>query len=423
MENTQTQVRNYQASGFYEKIVMSVLKRFQKGTLNLTLPSGESFFIGDGEGLKVDLTINNRDFFKKFVLSGDVGFGESYCDGDWETTDLTKLVRWAIQNAETSGVISGSKVKDLSVNLLGQVNKISHLFNRNSKTGSRSNISFHYDLSNDFYEMMLDETMSYSCGIFEDENTDLKAAQIKKLEMLCHDLDIQDGDHILEIGCGWGGFAVHAVTNFNCEVTGVTISQAQYDYARERVKRLGLEDKITIILKDYRDLDGQYDKVVSVEMIEAVGHEYLPEYFETINRLLKKEGVAVIQAITSPDSRYDMFRKGVDFIQKHIFPGSLLPSVGAMTKACEKTDLHLHNLRDIGLHYSKTLRIWDEKVEAQRGKIEELGMDEIFFRKWKYYLCYCEAAFQERNISDVQIVLIKPNNIRYRDNHDMISNT
>ncbi|MFZ9001872.1 MAG: class I SAM-dependent methyltransferase [Bacteriovoracaceae bacterium] len=398
----------------YEKLFISFISRFKKGHLKLTLASGEKITIGDGNGVDADLNIVHDDFYKKFIISGDIGFGESFCDGDWSTSDLTQLLRWAIQNVETSGIISGSKVKNFSVNLLGHVNKLGHYLKKNNKKGSQKNISYHYDLSNKFYEMMLDETMMYSCAIFEEGNSDLKEAQYKKLKTLCDDLHIKPGDHILEIGCGWGGFATYAVTHHDCKVTGVTISKEQYDYATQKVKALGLEDKITILLKDYRDLKGKYDKIISIEMIEAVGHEFLPKYFQKIDSLLCNDGVAVIQAITSPDSRYDFFRKGVDFIQKHIFPGSLLPSIRAMTKACAKTDLHIFNLRDIGLHYAKTLRNWDEKIELEKDKIRELGMDDTFFRKWKYYLCYCEAAFTERNISDIQLTLIKPNNTTYR---------
>ncbi|MDA8791837.1 cyclopropane-fatty-acyl-phospholipid synthase family protein [Bacteriovoracaceae bacterium] len=335
-------------------------------------------------------------------------------NGDWETNDLTLLLRWTIQNIENSGIISGTKNKNYFVNFLNQINRLGHLLKRNTKEGSKNNISYHYDLSNKFYQMMLDETMSYSCGIFTDGNESLYESQINKLNALCDNLDIQSGDHILEIGCGWGGFAIHAVTNFDCKVTGVTISKEQYNFAKEKISNLGLSDKIEILLMDYRDIQGQFDKVVSIEMIEAVGHEFLPQYFQTIDHLLKPDGVAVIQAITSPDSRYELFRKGVDFIQKHIFPGTLLPSMRAMHKACEKTDLHLINLRDIGLSYAKTLKIWHDKVEEQKSEIRKLGMDDTFFNQWKYYLCYCEAAFAERNISDVQITFIKPNNTKYK---------
>ena len=420
MEKTKNKIdTNFQkvskAKTIYEKIVMSMLSRFTKGELHLELHNGESLIIGHGNGLKVDIKINNSNFYKKCVLYGDIGFGESFCDGDWESSNLTNVVRWIIQNVETSGVMSGSKVKNIATNILGQVNRVSHIFNKNSKKGSQSNISYHYDLSNDFYELMLDETMSYSCGIFKDQETSLHEAQVNKLSHLCNDLDIHSGDHILEIGCGWGGFAAYAVQHFDCKVTGITISKEQYLFAKNKVEELGLQDRIEILLTDYRDLEGTYDKIVSVEMIEAVGHEFLPEYFKTIEKLLKKEGVAVIQAITSPDSRYHQFRKGVDFIQKHIFPGSLLPSVTSMTEACSKdTELQIINLRDIGLHYAKTLEHWRVTCEEEKEKIISLGMDEKFLRKWNYYLCYCEAAFMERNISDIQVTFIKPNNTSYK---------
>jgi cyclopropane-fatty-acyl-phospholipid synthase len=403
------------SSSIYKKIVLNMLKQFTIGELHLELSNGENLIIGEGNGLKVDIKVKDTDFYRRCVLYGDIGFGEAYCDGFWETSNLTNVIRWVIQNIETSGVMSGSRVKNMATNLLGQINRIGHIFKKNSKKGSQSNISYHYDLSNDFYQLMLDETMSYSCGIFKNPDTTLQEAQVNKLEYLCDDLDIRPGDHILEVGCGWGGFAIHAVRNYDCKVTGITISKEQYNFSLNKVKELALEDKITVLLTDYRELNGKYDKIISVEMIEAVGHEFLPEYFKTIDKLLKKDGVAVVQAITSPDSRYDQFRKGVDFIQKHIFPGTLLPSINSMTMACVKeTELQIYNLRDIGLHYAKTLEHWRETCFEEKDKILNLGMDETFFKKWNYYLCYCEAAFQERNISDIQITFIKPNNTSYK---------
>lgn len=414
MENVKQLVKSKTGKSLYRTMVLSILKGFQVGKLTITLPDGEILKIGSKPGKEANLKIKNDAFFKKTALYGDIGFGESYVDGDWETSDLTSLIQWVIGNIETSGVMSGSKAKNIGFNLLETFNKVGHFFNRNTKTGSAKNISYHYDLSNEFYKMMLDKTMNYSCAMFEDDSMSLYDAQLRKLQSLCDDLDIQPGDTILEIGCGWGGFAEYAATNYDCKITGVTISKEQYDFAVKRIKDAGLEDRVTLHMMDYRELQGKFDKIVSIEMIEAVGHEFLPEYFQTINKKLKDNGVAVIQAITSPDSRYDEFRKGVDFIQKHIFPGSLLPSVSAMVNACEETPLHLYNLRDIGLSYAKTLRTWKEKVDTQRDEIRKLGMDDVFFRKWDYYLCYCEAAFKERNISTVQVTFIKPNNTGYK---------
>ena len=400
---------------FYQDLVISLFKKFQIGEIELTDYENNKILMGKGNGLQADISILNNDFYKKVILYGDIGFAESYLDGDWETTDLTTLIRWAIQNVENSGLISGSKIKNIGVNFLGKLNRLGHLINRNTKKGSIDNISYHYDLSNEFYKLILDQTMSYSCGIFHEPTDSLYKSQLNKLKTICEDLDILDNDHILEIGCGWGSFSLYVGRNYNCKVTGVTISQEQYNYLTKKVKDEGLEDKITVLLKDYRDVKGEFDKIVSIEMIEAVGHEFLPQYFQTIDRLLKEDGVAVIQAITSPDSRYKQIRKGVDFIQKHIFPGSLLPSIGAMVNACQdKTSLHLYNLRDIGLNYAKTLSAWGKNVELNKDNIGALGMDDHFFRKWNYYLCYCEAAFLERNISDVQITLIKPNNTRHK---------
>lgn len=415
MESVKTEVPVMRKKSLYEKLVMRLLQNFSKGKLTLTLTDNTVMEIGDGDGIHASIQIMDDSFYKKCALYGDIGFGEAYCDGLWTSPDLTQVMRWVIQNIEESGVMSGSKSKAVAFNLLEKVNRFKHIFKSNNKDQAVKNVAHHYDLSNDFYKMMLDETMMYSCGIFEKEESTLKESQLNKLKHLCEDLDIQPGDHILEIGCGWGGFAKYATTNYDCRVTGVTISKEQYDFAQEMIKAEGLEDRIDIRLQDYREITGTFDKVISIEMIEQVGDAFLPEYFKTINERLKPNGVAVIQAITSPDSRYEEFKKGVDFIQKHIFPGTLLPAISRMLDCCKQTgSLQLMNLRDIGTHYARTLRTWDQKVTAKKAEIKELGMDEFFFRQWHYYLCYCEAAFRERNISDVQITLIKPNNTHYR---------
>jgi cyclopropane-fatty-acyl-phospholipid synthase len=399
----------------YRKGVLSVLRRFKVGHLNMTLPDGEMINIGEGAGLSVDIRIHDERFFKNIFLSGDIGFGESYMEGYWSTSDLTRLIRWGIQNLEHSPVMSGSQSQHRMMNMLEIMNKFIHYLKRNSKKGSQKNIAYHYDLSNRFYEKMLDKSMTYSCGIFSSEKDSLYDAQINKYQQLCDDLDIQAGDHILEIGCGWGGFAEYAATNYDCKITAITLSKEQYHYAVNRIQQGGIGKKVDCRLIDYRDLKGIFDKVISIEMIEAVGHKYLPSYFQMINRLLKPDGVAVIQGITCPDSRYLEFKNGIDFIQKYIFPGSLLPSVSSMVSACQKkTELQLHNLRDIGLHYAKTLALWMEKVEQFKHELKDLGFDDVFYRKWKYYLCYCEAAFAERNISTLQLTFIKPNNTSYR---------
>lgn len=397
----------------FEKIFLKLLKRFKKGKLNLTLHTGEIITVGDGDGLHVDMIINDVSFYKRVVMFSDIGFAESYMDGEWQTSSLKDLIRWIIQNIETSGVMSGSKDTDLKTNLLSLFNKVKHKLNRNSLSGSKQNISYHYDISNELYKLMLDDTMAYSSAVFE-EGMSLHEAQLNKFKTLCEDLDLKEDDHILEIGCGWGGLAIYAAKNYGCKVTGLTISKEQYEFAIDKIKAEGLEDKITILFDDYRTHEGQYSKIVSIEMIEAVGDEFLDEYFSVISRLMAKDGVVVIQAITSPDSRYDSFKNSVDFIQKHIFPGSLLPSVSRMVGACKTTDLQLINLRDIGLDYAKTLGLWRDNFFAHSDEISELGLDEVFFRKWNYYLEYCEAAFYERNISTVQVTFIRPNNTSYK---------
>ncbi len=399
----------------FRKAVFALLSSFNKGTLNIVLPNGDRLLGGDQSGeAHATIHIKKEQFFKRCVLGGDVAFGEAYVDGDWDTPDITSVIRWMILNVENSGVMSGSKSKAAFFNLLGQVNRVNHLVKRNSKTGSKNNIAFHYDLSNDFYGKWLDPSMTYSCGFFENETTSLELSQYNKYQLLCDDLALQPSDHVLEIGCGWGGFMEYAVSKYGCKYTGVTISQEQLKFSLERAKKLGIEDKVEIIFSDYRDLAGKYDKIVSIEMIEAVGHEYLPVYFGKLQSLLTKEGLLVIQAITSPDSRYNEFRKGVDWIQKHVFPGSLLPSVAAMTEAVKNTgDMHLVNLRDIGTHYATTLRLWRESFNQEWPAINLLGFDEEFKRKWNYYLSYCEAAFEMRNISDVQLTWSRPNNTSF----------
>ncbi|EQC48553.1 cyclopropane-fatty-acyl-phospholipid synthase [Bacteriovorax sp. BSW11_IV] len=410
MENLKyVDIEKVENKGLARTLVCSLLKRMNKGRLTLTFPEGLIVQIGDGIGLSAEIVIKNEGFFKKCMLSGDIGFGESYSDGDWDTPDLTAVVKWLIFNLDNVALASGSKRKSPMMNLMSLMNRVGHIFNRNSKSGSQANISYHYDMSNDFFKLFLDKTMTYSCGIFQD-GEDLYKSQLAKYEQLCKDLDLKEGEHVLEIGCGWGGFAEYAATHYKVKVKGITISKEQYDYAKERIANARLEDLVDIVFCDYRNLEGQFDKIVSIEMIEAVGDEFLPTYFEKASSLLRANGVFVIQAITSPDSRYESFKTGVDWIQKHIFPGSLLPSVGAMNRAIEKTDFHIFSLRDIGLHYATTLRKWRERFEENWGTIAELGYDLELKRKWIYYFCYCEAAFAMRNISNVQVVFIKPNN-------------
>lgn len=416
------QVKEYSVAGIlasgrrisvYEKIVLNLLSSLTKGRLTLTLPSGEVLRIGTGEGnVNATLRINNTEMYRKSILYGDVGFGESYVDGDWDTDSITNFISWWILNYENNPALSGSKRKFSPMGFLQFLDRIGHLFRSNTRTGSRKNIAEHYDLSNDFYSLWLDTSMTYSSALFRNGAASLEDGQYQKYDRLCRKLRISPDDHVLEIGSGWGGFAVHAVKQYGCRVTTITISKEQYAYAKARFEREGVADRVEIKMMDYRDVDGMYDKIVSIEMLEAVGHDFLPAYFGKVQKVLKPNGLAGFQVITSPDSRYDEFRKGVDWIQTHIFPGTLLPSIAAMNKAVNDTgDMHLVDLKDFGTDYATTLALWREAFNAKIGQIKELGFNDRFIRKWNYYLSYCEAGFAMKNISVVQMIYSRPNNI------------
>ncbi|MEP2617567.1 MAG: cyclopropane-fatty-acyl-phospholipid synthase family protein, partial [Marinomonas sp.] len=287
--------------------------------------------------------------------------------------------------------------------------KIVHRMNANTKKGSKDNISAHYDLGNDFFFLFLDPTMMYSSAIYPQQEASLEEAAVHKLDRICQKLQLTEADHLLEIGTGWGGMAIHAAKHYGCKVTTTTISKEQYEFAKERVEAEGLQDKITLLLKDYRDLEGQYDKLVSIEMIEAVGHEYYDSYFSKCSELLKPHGVMVIQAITIADQRYDYARRSVDFIQRYIFPGGCLPSNQVIAhKIASKTDMQIVGLEDITEHYAKTLADWRTRFHEARHHVLDMGFDDVFCRMWDFYLAYCEGGFKERAISTGQFVFAKP---------------
>ena len=397
---------------FYEKVILNLLSRMDLGTLNITMPNGEVVRLGNGNEVIANVEIKSNDFFRRCVLYGDIGFGEAYVDGDWDTDDITKVIKWFIVNIENAPTASGSNVQNFTLNILKIFNKIYHFKRANSVDGSRKNISEHYDLNNDFFALFLDPTMTYSAAYFTEEGMDLKQAQIEKYNRLCRQLNLKPTDHVLEIGSGWGGNAIHIAKNFGCKVTTATISEEQYKLAKERIEQENLSHKIDVVLQDYRLLEGKFDKIVSIEMLEAVGHKFLDVYFKKCSDLLKKDGILAIQVITCPDSRYESLKNGVDWIQKHIFPGSLLPSVAAINKAINSTsDLTLLDLKDMGLDYARTLNIWREEFNKRLSEVKQLGFDERFIRKWNYYLCYCEAAFEMRNINVMQMVYARPNNV------------
>ncbi|MEQ1852967.1 MAG: cyclopropane-fatty-acyl-phospholipid synthase family protein [Chthoniobacteraceae bacterium] len=402
--------------GLYQRLVLDALGKMTAACLRIELPDGAAREIGT-PGAEVSAVIRVRDaaFFKRCVLFGDVGFGESYVDGDWDTDSLERVIAWAILNVENSPSMSGSKSRAFALNLLKFYNRALHLLRPNSVGTARRNISEHYDLGNDFYRLWLDPTMTYSSAYFTAPGQNLETAQTAKYDALCRKLRLAPGDHVLEIGSGWGGFACHAVRNFGCRVTTVTISVEQFNYARERFLHEGIADRVDIRLEDYRRLTGTFDKIVSIEMMEALGDRYLETYCAKLHSLLKPDGLIGLQYITVPDNRHAELRRDVDWIQKHIFPGSLLLSVGRVNQALNRTgDLFLHHLEDLGLSYARTLRAWFDTFNARLAEVRALGFDGRFIRKWNYYLQYCEAAFAMRNISVVQAIYTRPNNPRLR---------
>lgn len=354
--------------------------------------------------LSVTLHIDHPQLYADAAFGGTVGAGEAYIRGLWRCDDLTGLVRIFVANRE---VMNGMDSRWALVSR--PVLKIFHFLNRNSKAGSARNISAHYDLGNALYELMLDPTMAYSCGIFEHENATLEQASIAKFEAICRKLQLQASDQVVEIGTGWGGLAIHAASKYGCHVTTTTISREQHDYAKEKIERAGLSDRITLLLEDYRELKGRYDKAISIEMIEAVGANYLDTYLAKCSSLLAPHGAMLLQAITIQDQFYEQARKSVDYIQRFIFPGSFIPSVEAISRSLTRaTDLKIFNLEDIGPHYARTLREWRRNFFDHLPKVRALGYPDSFVRLWEFYLCYCEGGYAERQLGDVQLLLTKP---------------
>lgn len=400
------------SSGIYEKTIIRLLSKMEKGTLLITLPSGQEITIGNGEGgVSANMSIKDSYFFKRCVLYGDVGFGEAYVEGEWDTNNIQNVIKWFLLNIENAPGVSGSNTQSFFINVLKFFNKIYHAKRINSVGGSRKNISEHYDLNNSFFSLFLDPTMTYSSAYFKEEGMTLEQAQLAKYDRLCQELKLKPEDHVLEIGSGWGGNAIYMAKNYGCRVTSLTISEEQFKLANARIQKENLSDKVTVLLKDYRLLEGSFDKLVSIEMLEAVGAEFYTTYFKKCSELLKKDGIFALQVITCPDSRFENLKNGVDWIQKHIFPGSLLPSVGAINKAInEVCDLTLVDLKDIGLDYAHTLNIWQQEFIKNIDEVKKLGFDDYFIRKWNYYFAYCEAAFAMRNINVMQLVYTRPNN-------------
>jgi cyclopropane-fatty-acyl-phospholipid synthase len=389
------------------KALLERLARLRDGEIRLNDSAGSQRFGARTArcGLSVTLTVRDPAFYSLAAFGGTVGAGESYIHGHWRCDDLTALVRIMVLNR--------SVMEDMESGLAARgtalLRRLLHWANRNSKSGSARNIAAHYDLGNDLYRLMLDDTMAYSCGIFLHEEATLHEASVAKFDAVCRKLALTPSDHLVEIGTGWGGLAIHAAEQYGCRVTTTTISREQHDYAQQKIAARGLSDRITLLFKDYRDLTGHYDKLVSIEMIEAVGAKYLETYFAKCSSLLKPTGAMLLQAITLQDQFYAQALKSVDYIQRFIFPGSFIPSVNAINGAVARvTDMKLFNLEDIGPHYAPTLRLWRERFFQNINKVRALGYPESFNRLWEFYLCYCEGGFAERQLGDVQMLLTKP---------------
>jgi len=391
-----------------KKLIISLLGNMQSGYLTFE-ESDQQFHLGNqNANLQAKIVVHDFSCYTKMVLGGSIGAGEAYMQGLWSSPDLTKVIQ--ILAREQACL---DKLEKRFSQFMKIPSWIYHRARKNTQSGAKKNIAEHYDLGNEMYQQFLDKEMLYSSAIYPHNDATLAQAQRHKLDTICQRLDLKPGETLLEIGTGWGALAIYAAQHYAVHVTTTTISEEQFNYTQQRVEALGLSDKITLLKKDYRQLQGKYDKLVSIEMIEAVGHEYLPGFFETCNQHLKPEGKMLIQAITISDQRYHRYRKGVDFIQRYIFPGGCLPSISIMTSnLSKKTDMVVTGLHDIGQDYAKTLQHWHQAFDKALDSVKALGYDDNFIRLWKFYFSYCEGAFLERRISTVHLIAAKPN---YRD--------
>ncbi|MFK7767099.1 MAG: class I SAM-dependent methyltransferase [Mariniblastus sp.] len=403
--------------GFFTRTFLSRFQNLIGGQLTIVDAAGINKIKTKVNGnsteasLAATAVVGSHDLFKQVVFSGTIGSAESYMDGQWVSDDLTSLIRIMIRNMDRfSNLEKGwGRIKS-------RLNFFKHLSRKNTITGSRKNIQDHYDLGNDFYQLFLDPTLNYSSGIFESPNpdaqdaSDMHDASTRKMDTICRKLRLNSLDHVLEIGTGWGGMAIHMAQHFGCHVTTTTISKEQHKVAVERVEAAGLSDRVTVLLKDYRLLEGKFDKIVSIEMIEAVGHEFYDEYFSRCSKLLTDDGVMLLQAITIGEGNYDYHIRNVDFIRKYVFPGGCLPSVSALSQSVGRmTDMRMLCQEDITPHYVKTLAYWRHQFMGQLSEVRNLGYDERFIRLWHFYLCYCEAAFAERRVHSIHLMFAKPN--------------
>jgi cyclopropane-fatty-acyl-phospholipid synthase len=389
------------------EIVFQALGQLRGGALELELPDGSTRRFGSGAALAV--RVHREDVFGRIARRGATGLGEAYVAGDWDADDPARVLELLVRNAEPAA-------ERLPGSLLVRLGALRpHRAPRESLRRSRHDVAAHYDLGNDFFRLFLDESMTYSCAYYERPGESLEDAQRNKLRRLSDKLELGPDDHVLEIGCGWGSFAIHAARERGARVTALTISRAQAELARRRVDEAGVGDRVEIVERDYRAESGTYSKIVSIEMLEAVGERGLRTFFAACDRLLAPDGLAAIQVITIPDQSYDRYRRGTDWIREYVFPGALLPSLGAMVEALHPTRLGIHALEEIGINYARTLHEWRVRFVASLAEVRRLGYDERFVRTWLYYLASCEAAFAARTLRDVQLVLTRRGNDRLPD--------
>ena len=390
-------------SSIFKKGVMNKFKHLQYGSIKI-LEGDEVLSFGDpGSNDKVTVTIHSNEFYVFLGSGGVTGVAEAYMAGYWTADNLVLLLQIVLKNKNILLSLDSGFAK-----LINPINKLIHWSKQNTLKGSKQNILAHYDLSNDFYKLWLDPTMTYSCGYFNNDSVSLEQASIEKIDRICRKLKLNENDHILEIGTGWGSFSLYAAKQYGCTIDTVTISDAQYEYASRKIESSGLGSKINIFNKDYRKIKGQYDKIVSIEMIEAVGHQFIPQYFSKISSLLKEDGLLAIQGITYNDQNFEQYKNSVDFIKKYIFPGSCLISVAQISDVIkEYTDLAIVDMEDITKHYAETLNRWKVNFMKVTPEVKRMGFSEAFIKMWEFYFVFCEAGFLERNIGDIQLVFSK----------------
>ncbi|MBL6703480.1 MAG: class I SAM-dependent methyltransferase [Luminiphilus sp.] len=399
-------VKSWRSTALAKRLVFKLFNQLRHG--ELVIQDGDTTHRFGGGDVSIapsaTVVIHEQRAYSRILTGGTMGAAEAYIDGDWSTEQLTDVTRVFSANIP---ILEAMKHKQNWFIKAGV--KLAHAARKNSVSGSRENIAAHYDLGNEFFSLFLDPSLMYSSAVYPKGSDNLAEASQHKLKLICEDLELKPTDHLVEIGTGWGGMAIYAAENYGCNVTTTTISKEQLDYARAEVERRGLQDKVTLLFEDYRNLSGQFDKLVSIEMIEAVGHEYFDTYFGRVSSLLKPDGKAVIQAITINEQRYEDYRKSVDFIKRYIFPGGCLPSLNIISGALTRTtDMQIIDLRDIAIDYAKTLKHWHEAFMAELDAVKSLGFDEKFIRMWRFYLSYCEGGFRERIIGTYQITMAKP---------------